>query len=55
MDAFFGICKTYERTIGVMLYSQLKQDAVYSAVRHYPDSITRMLDARTCRSRWWTR
>lgn len=44
MDAFFGTYKTYERTIGVDLYSQLKQDAVYSKVRNYPDSITRVLD-----------
>lgn len=44
MDAFFGTFKTYERTIGVTLYSQLKQDAVYSRVRKYPDSITRALD-----------
>ena len=44
MDAFFGAFKTYERTIGVNLYSQLKQDAVYAKVRKYPDSITRVLD-----------
>ncbi len=44
MDAFFGTFKTYERTIGVTLYSQLKQDAVYAKVRKYPDSITRALD-----------
>ena len=44
MDAFFGAYKTYERTIGVNLYSQLKQDAVYAKVRNYPDSITRALD-----------
>ena len=44
MDTFFGVFKTYERSMGVMLYSQLKQDAVYSAVRRYPDSITRVLD-----------
>jgi oligoendopeptidase F len=44
MDAFFGTFKTYERTIGVDLYSQLKQDSVYSKVRKYPDSITRVLD-----------
>ncbi len=46
MDAFFGTFKTYERTIGVNLYSQLKQNAVYAKVRKYPDSITRSLDAR---------
>ena len=44
MDAFFGTFKTYERTLGVDLYSQLKQYTVYSRVRKYPDSITRALD-----------
>jgi oligoendopeptidase F len=44
MDEFFGTFKTYERTIGVDLYSQLKQDSVYSKARKYPDSITRVLD-----------
>ena len=44
MDAFFGTFKIYERTIGVDLYSQLKQYTVYSRVRKYPDSITRALD-----------
>ena len=44
MDAFFETYRTYERTIGVTLYSQLKQDTVYSKVRSYPDSITRVLD-----------
>ena len=44
MDAFFGAFKTYERTIGIDLYSQLKQDTVYTRVRKYPDSITRVLD-----------
>ena len=44
MDAFFDTYRTYERTIGVTLYSQLKQDTVYSKVRSYPDSITRVLD-----------
>ena len=44
MDAFFGTFKTYERTIGVNLYSQLKQNSVYAKVRKYPDSITRALD-----------
>ncbi len=46
MDAFFATFKTYERTLGVTLYSQLKQNAVYAKVRNYPDSITRSLDAR---------
>ena len=36
MDAFFGTFKTYERTLGVDLYSQLKQNAVYAKVRKYP-------------------
>ncbi len=43
-DSFFGTFKTFERALGVMLYSQLKQDAVYSAVRKYPNSIARVLD-----------
>jgi oligoendopeptidase F len=47
MDAFFGTYKTYERTIGVDLYSQLKQNAVYSRVRKYPDSLTQALDRRS--------
>jgi oligoendopeptidase F len=45
MDAFFGAFKTYERTLGVTLYSQLKEDSVLAKVRKYPDSITRALDA----------
>jgi oligoendopeptidase F len=44
MEAFFGAYKTYERTLGVNFYSQLKQDTVYSKIRKYPDSITRVLD-----------
>jgi oligoendopeptidase F len=44
MDAFFGTYKTYEQTLGVTLYSQLKEDAVLAKVRKYPDSITRTLD-----------
>jgi oligoendopeptidase F len=44
MELFFGTFKTYERTIGVMLYSQMKQAAVYARVRKYPDSVTRALD-----------
>ena len=43
-EAYFGALKTYERTLGVDLYSQLKQDSVYARVRKYPDSITRSLD-----------
>jgi oligoendopeptidase F len=45
MDAFFGTFKTYERTLGVTLYSQLKEAAVFAKVRKYPDSITSALDA----------
>ena len=45
LDSFVGTFKTFERSLGVLLYSQLKQDAVYSEVRKYPDSITRTLDA----------
>ena len=44
MDAFFGALKGFERTIGVTLYGQLKQDAVTARLRRYPDSITRALD-----------
>lgn len=44
MDAFFGAFKSYERTMGVTLYSQLKEDAVYAKVRKYPDSLARALD-----------
>jgi len=43
MDAFFGALRTYERTMGVMLYAQLKQDAVYASVRRYPDSLAHAL------------
>ena len=44
LDTFFASFKTFERSLGVLLYSQLKQDAVYSEVRKYPDSIARILD-----------
>ena len=43
-DAFNGALKTFERSFGVMLYSQLKQASVYAQVRKYPDSITQALD-----------
>jgi oligoendopeptidase F len=46
MDAFFATFKTYQRTLGVTLYSQLKEALVLARVRNYPDSITRALDAR---------
>jgi len=44
MGAFFGAWKTYERTVGVTLYSQLKEAKVHADVRKYPDSITHTLD-----------
>ena len=44
MNAFFGEYKAFEHTLGVTLYSQLKQTAVYAKVRKYPDSITASLD-----------
>lgn len=44
MDAFFATFKTYERTFGVELYSQLKEDTVHAKVRRYPDSISLALD-----------
>jgi oligoendopeptidase F len=44
MDAFFAVYKTYERSMGLLLYSQLKEDMVYSKVRSYPDSVTRAID-----------
>jgi len=44
-DAFWGKFKEFERTFGVTFYANLKEDTVYAKVRHYPDSITRALDA----------
>ena len=44
-DAFWTKWKEFERTYGVTLYQQLKRDAVYAKVRHYPDSLTQALDA----------
>lgn len=44
MDAFFDAHKTYERTFGITLYSQLKEDTVNAKVRRYPDSITAALN-----------
>ena len=44
MDAFFGTFKTFERTLGVTFYAQLKEDSVFSKARNYPDSISRALD-----------
>ncbi len=45
MDAFFGAHKAFERTLGVTLYAQLKQERVLAGVRGYADSISRALDA----------
>jgi len=44
MDGFFGTYKTYERTLGVTYYSQLKEDLVFAQARKYPDSLARALD-----------
>ncbi|HUR89949.1 MAG TPA: oligoendopeptidase F [Ramlibacter sp.] len=44
MDAFFAALKTYERTFGIMLYSQLKEDMTFAKARRYPDSITASVD-----------
>ncbi len=43
-DAFWAKYKEFERTFGVTLYSNLKEDTVYAKVRHYPDSLHRALD-----------
>ena len=44
MDSFFGKFKEFERTMGVAFYGSLKEDAVYTKVRKYPDTMTRALD-----------
>src|SRR5471032_3596941 len=44
-DAFWGKWKEFERTFGETLYGQLKSDAAYAKVHHYPDSQTAALDA----------
>lgn len=44
MDAFMASLKTYERTLGVTLYSKLREDMTFAKVRRYPDSITAALD-----------
>jgi oligoendopeptidase F len=46
METSFGAYKTYERTLGVTLYTQLRQAATFAKVRKYPDSITASLDRR---------
>ncbi|WP_300758265.1 oligoendopeptidase F [Janthinobacterium sp.] len=43
-DAFWGKWKEFERTFGETLYGQLKSDAAYAKVHHYPDSQTAALD-----------
>lgn len=43
-DAFWGKWREFERTVGVALYSQLKNAAVQRKVRKYPDSIQAALD-----------
>ncbi|HEV7815833.1 MAG TPA: M3 family oligoendopeptidase, partial [Janthinobacterium sp.] len=43
--AFWGKWKEFERTFGETLYGQLKSDAAYAQVRHYPDSLTAALDS----------
>ena len=43
-DAFWGKWKEFERTFGVTFYENLKADAVYTKVRHYPDTRDRALD-----------
>ena len=44
-DAFWGKWKEFERTFGETLYGQLKSDAAYAKVRHYPDSLSAALDS----------
>ena len=45
VDAFWATWKSFERSYGVLLYEQLKRDAVYAKVRNYPDSLAQALDA----------
>ncbi|HEY4999450.1 MAG TPA: M3 family oligoendopeptidase, partial [Usitatibacter sp.] len=44
-DAFFGQWKQFESTMGTTLYGTMKEDAVYTKIRKYPDSLARALDA----------
>ena len=44
MDTFMGTLKTYETSLGIALYSQLKEEKVFAKARRYPDSITATLD-----------
>ena len=43
-DAFWGKWKEFERSFGTTFYESLKTDSVYSKVRKYPDTVTRVLD-----------
>jgi len=43
-EALFSKYKEFERTLGVTYYDHLKEDAVYSKVRKYPDSFARAMD-----------
>ena len=43
-DAFFGTWKQFERTFGVIFHESLKKDAIYTRVRKYPDTLSRVLD-----------
>jgi oligoendopeptidase F len=43
-DAFWGTWKQFERTFGVTFHESLKKDTVYTRVRKYPDTLSRVLD-----------
>ncbi len=43
-DSFWSTWKSYERTMGVALYSQMKRDLFYAQVRHYPSCLAAALD-----------
>ena len=42
-DQFWSKFKSYERTLGVALYSQLKRDHMYADLRNYPTSLAAAL------------
>lgn len=44
-DAFWAQWKSFERTVGVAFYEQLKKDAALAKARRYPDSLAHALDA----------
>lgn len=44
MSQFFATWQRFERTLGVLLHAQMRQDKAYADVRRYPDSITMVLD-----------